>query len=141
MNNYPDYFNSNGSRQPAVDALDTRVSQVMKRVYLKMFLGLLVTALVSFFCAGSPAVLSFYAQHSWMIWGLFIAELVLVFAISGGINRMQASTATALFFLFAVINGLAVFAIFIVYTHVSIAKTFFITAGTFGAMSIYGYFT
>ncbi|MDE5722964.1 MAG: Bax inhibitor-1/YccA family protein, partial [Paramuribaculum sp.] len=141
MNNYPDYFNSNGSRQPAVDALDTRVSQVMKRVYLKMFLGLLVTALVSFFCAGSPAVLSFYAQHSWMIWGLFIAELVLVFAISGGINRMQASTATALFFLFAVINGLALFPIFLVYTHVSIAKTFFITAGTFGAMSIYGYFT
>lgn len=141
MNNYPDYFNSNGSRQPAVDALDTRVSQVMKRVYLKMFLGLLVTALVSFFCAGSPAVRSFYAQHSWMIWGLFIAELVLVFAISGGINRMQASTATALFFLFAVINGLALFPIFLVYTHVSIAKTFFITAGTFGAMSIYGYFT
>ncbi len=113
----------------------------MKRVYLKMFLGLLVTALVSFFCAGSLTVLSFYAQHSWMIWGLFIAELVLVFAISGGINRMQSSTATALFFLFAVINGLALFPIFLVYTHVSIAKTFFITAGTFGAMSIYGFFT
>ena len=141
MNNYPDYFNNNRGRQPAIDALDTRVSQVMKRVYLKMFLGLLVTALVSFFCAGSPAVLSFYAQHSWMIWGLFIAELVLVFAISGGINRMQSSTATALFFLFAVINGLALFPIFLVYTHVSIAKTFFITAGTFGAMSIYGFFT
>ncbi len=142
MNNYPDYYNGgSGNPQPAVGALDARVSQVMKRVYLKMFLGLLVTALVSFFCAGSPAVLSFYAQHSWLIWGLFIAELVLVFAISGGISRMQSSTATALFFLFAVINGLALFPIFLVYTHVSIAKTFFITAGTFGAMSIYGYFT
>ena len=142
MNNYPDYYNGgSGNPQPAVGALDARVSQVMKRVYLKMFLGLLVTALVSFFCAGSPAVLSFYAQHSWLIWGLFIAELVLVFAISGGISRMQSSTATALFFLFAVINGLALFPIFLVYTHVSIAKTFFITAGMFGAMSIYGYFT
>lgn len=142
MNNYPDYYNGgSGNPQPAVGALDARVSQVMKRVYLKMFLGLLVTALVSFFCAGSPAVLSFYAQHSWLIWGLFIAELVLVFAISGGISRMQSSTATALFFLFAVVNGLALFPIFLVYTHVSIAKTFFITAGTFGAMSIYGYFT
>ena len=142
MNNYPDYYNGgSGNPQPAVGAPDARVSQVMKRVYLKMFLGLLVTALVSFFCAGSPAVLSFYAQHSWLIWGLFIAELVLVFAISGGISRMQSSTATALFFLFAVVNGLALFPIFLVYTHVSIAKTFFITAGTFGAMSIYGYFT
>ena len=142
MNNYPDYYNGgSGNPQPAVGALDARVSQVMKRVYLKMFLGLLVTALVSFFCAGSPAVLSFYAQHSWLIWGLFIAELVLVFAISGGISRMQSSTATALFFLFAVVNGLALFPIFLVYTHVSIAKTFFITAATFGAMSIYGYFT
>ncbi len=138
MNNYPPYY-----QQPDTDsrALDTRVSAVMKNVYFKMFLGLLVTALVSMWCASSQSVLSFYAAHSGLIWGVFIAEIVLVFVISGGINRMSSSTATLLFYLFAVVNGLALFPIFLVYTHVSLAKTFFITAGTFGAMTIYGYFT
>ncbi|MDE6049573.1 MAG: Bax inhibitor-1/YccA family protein [Paramuribaculum sp.] len=135
MENYQNYYTQSGA------ALDSKVSAVMKRVYVKMFLALLVTAFVSLFCASSPSVLSFFATHSGFIWGVFIVELVLVFAISGGINRMSSGTATMLFFLFAVINGLALFPIFIVYTGVSIAKTFFITAGTFGAMSIYGYFT
>ncbi|MDE5744035.1 MAG: Bax inhibitor-1/YccA family protein [Paramuribaculum sp.] len=135
MENYQNYYTQSGA------ALDSKVSAVMKRVYVKMFLALLVTAFVSLFCASSHAVLSFFAAHSGFIWGVFIVELVLVFAISGGINRMSSGTATMLFFLFAIINGLALFPIFIVYTGVSIAKTFFITAGTFGAMSIYGYFT
>ena len=75
------------------------------------------------------------------MWVLVLVELGLVFGISAGINRMKSSTATALFYLFAVVNGLMLFPIFLVYTHTSIAKTFFITAGTFGAMSIFGYTT
>ncbi len=135
MNNYNPYDNN------GVQALDNRVSAIMRRVYIKMFLGMLVTALVSWWCYVTPAVIQFFAAHSGMIWGLFIAELVLVFAISGGINRMSSGTATLLFYLFSVVNGVALFPIFLAYTHVSIAKTFFITAGTFGAMSIFGYVT
>lgn len=135
MNNYNPYDNN------GVHALDNRVSAIMRRVYIKMFLGMLVTALVSWWCYVTPAVIQFFAAHSGMIWGLFIAELVLVFAISGGINRMSSGTATLLFYLFSVVNGVALFPIFLAYTHVSIAKTFFITAGTFGAMSIFGYVT
>lgn len=122
-------------------ALDLRVSQVMKRVYVKMFLGLLVTAFVSLWCVQTPAVINFFATHSWAMWVLIIAELGMVFGISGGINRLSSATATLLFFLFAVVNGLMLFPIFFAYTATSIAKTFFITAGVFGAMSVYGYFT
>ncbi len=116
-------------------------SNVMKRVYLKMTLGLLVTALVSLFCAGSHGYMSFMLTNSWFYWALFIAEIVLVMTISGGINRLSSTTATLLFYAFSVVAGLALAPIFIVYTMTSIAKTFFICSGTFGAMSIYGYFT
>lgn len=136
MNNYQPYYSDNSDQ-----ALDTRVSQVMKRVYVKMFLGLLVTAFVSLWCVQTPAVISFFATHSWSMWVLIAVELGMVFAISGGINRLSSSTATLLFFLFAVVNGLMLFPIFFAYTSTSIAKTFFITAGVFGAMSVYGYFT
>ena len=75
------------------------------------------------------------------MWVLVIAELGIVFGVSAGINRLSTGTAMALFILFAVINGLMLFPIFYAYTGESIAKTFFITAGTFGAMTIYGYCT
>lgn len=117
------------------------VSQVMKRVYLKMFLGMLVTAFVSMWGASSAAYLNFMFTHSWGMWLLLGVEIVLVIAISGAINKLSSSAATALFYLFAVVNGLSLAPIFLIYTGASIVKTFFITAGTFGAMSIYGFFT
>lgn len=76
-----------------------------------------------------------------MSWVIFGAELILVMSISGGINRMSSATATLLFYLFAIVNGAMLFPIIYAYSGVSIAKTFFITAGVFGAMSVYGYFT
>lgn len=139
MNNFPPpYPGFDSTRQQALDA---RVSGVMRRVYVKMTIGLLVTALVAMWGYSTPAVAGFFLQNPGVMWGIIIAELVLVFAISGGINRMSSSTATLLFYLFAVVNGLSLFPIFMIYTHTSIAKTFFITAGTFGAMSIFGYTT
>lgn len=135
-----DYLNSFENQRNNA-SIDARTSQVMKRVYVKMFLGMLVTALVSLWCAQTPAVFQYFMQHPGMLWVPLIAEIVLVFVISGGINRMSSGTATLLFYIFAIVNGIALFPIFFAYTDVSIAKTFFITAGTFGAMSIYGYCT
>lgn len=135
-NNYPEYFTPQSAYE-----MDLKVSSVMKRVYVKMFLGLLVTAFVALFCAGSNDVASFFLTNRWAMFVLMIAELGIVFYVSGRINRISSSTATMLFYIFAVINGLMLFPIFYVYTSVSIAKTFFITAGVFGAMSVYGYFT
>ena len=142
MNNYPPQFNGNTYGTTTQSTVYTSsVSSVMKQVYVRMTLALVVTAFVSLFCANSLGYMLFIAQNSWAMWGLVLVELGLVIGISAAINKLSSTTATILFFLFAVVNGMMLAPIFIVYTGVSIAKTFFITAGTFGAMSVYGYFT
>lgn len=126
-------------------SLGVKVSAVMKQVYVKMFLGLLVTGLVAWFVAATASsdhsFLYYLATHQWLYWGLAIVEIGLVLAISAGLRRMSSGMATGLFFLFAVVNGLTLSLIFVVYSLPSIFKTFLITAGVFGAMSVYGYFT
>lgn len=122
-------------------SVDQRVSSAMKKVYFKMFLALLVTAFTSMFCASSGAYLQFFASHTWFMWVLIIAEFGLVIGLSSGINKLSSGTATLLFYLFALVNGMMLFTIFFAYSMDVIYKTFFITAGVFGAMSIYGYFT
>lgn len=140
MQNYPNFPPIPGESERNM-SLDMRVSSVMKKVYVKMFLGLLVTAFTALFCTQSPGVINFFATNSWSMWVLIILEFGLVIGISSGINKLSSSTATLLFYLFAIINGLMLFPIFYVYSTTVIYKTFFITAGVFGAMSIYGYFT
>ena len=81
------------------------------------------------------------AQLRWVYWGLAILELGLVLWISARLQKMSSAMATGLFFLFAVVNGLTFSMIFVVYNIAAIFKTFLITAGVFGAMSVYGYFT
>lgn len=122
-------------------AITSRVSDTMKRVYLKMTLALIVTALTSLWAAGSYSYLSFMMNNHWFMWVLIIAEFGLVFGISGAINKLSSAVASTLFYLFAVVNGLMLCTIFLAYSPAAITKTFFITAGTFGAMSVYGYFT
>ncbi|MDE7410897.1 MAG: Bax inhibitor-1/YccA family protein [Paramuribaculum sp.] len=135
--NYRNYYSQGGDSA----ALDTRVTSIMKRVYVKMFLGLIITAFTAYFASQSQAVLNLYTSTSWAPWILLIVEVGLVIAISGAINKMSSSTATLLFLLFSVVNGLALFPIFMIYTETSIYKTFFIAAAVFGAMSVYGFFT
>lgn len=143
MNNYNNYEQQGfyGPQSFSPEMLQVKVSAVMKQVYVRMFLGLLATAFTAFYCANSMEVITFFMTNSWVMWALVIAELAIVFGVSGAINKLSSTTATLLFFLFAVINGLMLFPILLVYTGVSVAKTFFITAGVFGAMSVYGYFT
>lgn len=114
---------------------------VLRQVYLKMTLGMLVTAFVSLWASSSTAFLHFIGLHPATMWLLFLAEIGIVFFVTARITKMQSSTAALLFYVFSALNGLALSPIFIIYTMTSIVKTFFITAGTFGAMSIYGYFT
>lgn len=139
MNNnvYPPQF----SYDNYASSVNTMVMSAMKRVYLKMTLALIVTGIVAWFCAGSHAYWQFMIQNRWAMWGLIIAEFGLVIGISAGVQKMASSTASLLFYLFAVVNGLMLSSIFLAYTGESIALTFFITAGTFAAMSVYGYFT
>ncbi len=131
MNNY-----SNVSR-----TLEQQVSAVMKQVYLRMFLALMITAGVAFFAATSVSYFNFLMQNQWLMWVLLLAEVGIVFSVSGAINRISSTVATLLFILFAVINGLTLCTIFYVYSPEAIGKTFVITAATFGAMSVFGYVT
>lgn len=139
-----DYYNNMppvpGSREASM-SVDQRVSAAMKKVYFKMFLALLVTAFTSMFCASSQAYLQFFTSNTWFMWFLIIAEFGLVIGLSSGINKLSSGTATFLFYMFALVNGMMLFTIFFAYSTDVIYKTFFITAGVFGAMSIYGYFT
>jgi FtsH-binding integral membrane protein len=111
----------------------------MERVYGYMAGGLVLTGVVAYAAAAS----GFYQSiaGSWLIWIVMLAPLGFVLAISFGIERMSAATATLLFWIFAAVMGLSLGGIFLVFTGNSIARVFFITAATFGAMSLYGYTT
>ena len=111
---------------------------LMRKVYTWMTLALLITGVTAFGVASSPTL---FMSLSKMMWGLIIAELALVFILSGAINRLSLGTATLMFIGYSVLNGAMLSSIFLVYEPMVIAKVFFITAGTFGAMAVYGYTT
>lgn len=113
----------------------------MTQVYGWMTVALLVTATVSIWVANSPTALELIFGNRLVFYGLLIGEFVLVMALSAAVQRVSARTATLMFLGYAIMNGLTLASIFLLYTGGSIASTFFVTAGTFGAMSAYGYFT
>ncbi len=123
--------------QPASAGLQAYMAQV----YGWMTCGLLLTAFVSWFAARTPAVMELVFANRITFFGLIIAQLALVFVLSGLVQRMSGAVATALFMLYSALTGLTMASIFLVYTYSSIASTFFVTAGMFGAMSFYGYTT
>lgn len=144
MNNWNN-FNEKGY-QTAVQAenemsLQRYVAGVMRKVYGKMTLGLLATAATSFLMLSSPALLNILFSSTMSLWILFAVELGLVIYLSARIDKLSTGMATTLFYLYSIMNGVTLTPIFLAYTGVSIAMTFAITAGTFGAMTIFGYVT
>ena len=114
--------------------------EFIRGVYNWMALGLAATAIAALFTVDSGMVSSIVRSPGLML-VLVIAELGLVFALSAAIGRISSSTALLMFFGYAVLTGITLSTIFLVYTKGSIAGTFFITGGTFAAMSAYGYAT
>ena len=144
MDNWNNY-NQNGY-QTAVQAenewaLQRYVSSVMRRVYGKMTLGLLVTAICSLLMVMNPALTDILFSIRPMIFILFAVEIGLVIYLNARIEKMSNATASAMFYLYSAVNGIVLAPIFSFYTETSIALTFAITAGTFGAMTIAGYVT
>ncbi len=113
----------------------------LRGVYLWMSIGLFLTAGVAYYVATSPIILKALLTNPTLIFILILGELGLVFAISGAISKMSASTATILFLLYSALNGLTLSFIFLVYTSASIAKTFMVCGGMFAGISLYGYST
>ena len=138
MNNYN--FYSDGNAQQTV-VYTQSVAKVMRSVYLRMFLGLLATAFTAMFVASQESLMLAIFGNKIFFWGLIIAEFACVLGISGAINKISTAMAVLLFFVYAIINGVTLASIFRVFEISTIAQTFFITAGVFGAMSAYGYLT
>jgi len=113
----------------------------MAQVYGWMTCGLLLTAFVAWYAANTPAVMMYVFSSRITFFGLIIAQLAVVFVLSGLVHKLSPAVATALFMLYSALTGLTLASIFLVYTYASIASTFVVTAGMFGVMSLYGYTT
>ena len=136
-------FNSNPTPPPVYDshAVERQTNQVLKRVYVRMFIGLLISAFVSLGIASSPAAISFFFGNRIVFWGILIAMFAMAIMIPTRMHKMSSGTVLGLFCLYAALMGAWLTPIFFVYRLGTIVYTLFITAGTFGAMSVYGYFT
>ena len=155
--NYTSPFGRAAGRADAA-TVDAGLRAYMLRIYNYMSIGLAITGLAAlgvYMAAvtatpggdavrvGSMYLTPFgYAMFvSPLKWLFMLAPLAMVFAISAGINRMKPATSQMLFWVFSALMGISLSSIFLVYTHTSIVRVFFITAATFGALSLYGYTT
>ena len=115
-----------------------RVTAFLRKVYGWMFVGLGITATVALGMASSPALMQILMQNKFLFFGLMIGELGLVFYLSARVEKIAPATASGLFLLYSALNGVTLSLIFLAYTGTSIATTFAVTAGMFGALALYG---
>ena len=135
----------------AVDTLDTGLRAYMLRVYNYMLVGLGLTGAVAWLTANTPLSQVFYNQVTTpngvalapniLGWVAIFAPLAMVFFLSFRIQKMSFATAQTTFWIYSAVMGISLATILFVYTGASIAMTFFVTAGMFGAMSLWGYTT
>jgi uncharacterized protein len=124
-----------------IEQIAAETQRYMVKVYSWMCLAMIITGGVAMYTASSGALMELVFGNRYVFFGLIILEFVAVGVLVSLINKMTASIATFIFIVYSVFNGITLSAIFTIYTAESIASTFFVTAGTFGAMSMYGYFT
>lgn len=124
-----------GKEQNAVFA------KLMRSVYLWMVFALVITGLTAAYVANSPAYISALVNNPMLFYGVIIAELAVVFILSGRIHKLSFLTASLMFIFYSLLTGVSLSTIFLAYTESSIATTFLITAGTFGTMSLVGFVT
>lgn len=123
------------------EAIQLEQANFMSKVFGWMGAALVITGFVALYTASTPALIEPIIGNKFFFYGLLLAEILCVGYLVGVINKISAQTATLLFLGYAALNGLTFSVIFLVFTMDSIASTFFITAGTFGVMSAYGYYT
>jgi len=131
----------NSPRTMSIDAVAAEQQRFMVRVYNWMAAGLGITGFMAFHVANSPKLLNIVYGNPVMPWVLFAAIIGLTFYLGSRVMQMSVSQATGIFFLYAGLWGLNFSILFQIYTTASITQTFLVTAGTFGAMSLYGYTT
>jgi len=132
---YP--YRSMPTTQSRVEVLNA----FMRGVYGWMCMGLLVTAAASAFVVSSPAIMQAVFTNQLIYIGLIIVELGMVVALAAAINRLSATAATSMFLLYSALNGVTLSVIFVIYAKAVIINAFLVSAGMFGAMSLYGLLT
>jgi len=143
MARFPSNFGNGMTSQPlgyATPADEMTIASFFNAVYAWMAAGLALTGVIAFVVANRPDLLPFQLTGGTFLI-LFVLQLLLVVSISGAINRIGPAAATALFLLYAALNGVTFSVLFKAYSLPSLTSAFLVTAGTFGAMSVYGYTT
>jgi hypothetical protein len=115
-----------------------RVSAFLTRVYGWMCIGLGITAVVAFMVAGSPALVQTLVGNQLIFFALVLAELGLVFFLSARVQSLTPSSAAGLFIAYSALNGVTLSMILLAYTGASVATTFVVTGGMFGALAFWG---
>lgn len=132
-----EYFNSNSVEYQSQPS-ELAASSLLRKVYVWMALALAITGVTAMYVAGNPSLLHAIFATRGVLVGLCIAEIALVMILSAIIDMISSGVATLLFLLYAVLNGVTLSSIFVIYDLGSIASTFYITAGTFAIMAIVG---
>ena len=127
--------------QLTADQVKTLQTTFINKVYAWMCLALTLTGFVALRTVSSETMLNLIFGTQFGLIGLIVVEVGIVIWMVSAIDRISSNLAIGLFLLYSALNGLTLSALLLIYTSASVATTFFITAGTFGAMSAYGYFT
>jgi FtsH-binding integral membrane protein len=115
-----------------------QVTAFLRQVYGWMAAGLGITAVVAYGVAGSPTLLRAILGNPILFFGLIVAELGLVWYLSARAQRLAPATASGLFVLYSALNGATLSVVLLAYTGASVATTFVVTAGMFGALAVFG---
>lgn len=128
-------------RTMSLDAVAAEQQRFMVRVYNWMTAGLAITGFMAFYVSNNETIMGIIFGNPFMPIVLIIVQIGLVFWLASRVMQMSVSQATGVFMLYSGLTGITFSFIFVVYTSASITSTFLVTAGTFGAMSLYGYTT
>ena len=123
------------------NVIAAKYSAVFKKVYLWMTLALTISGLTAMYVANQPSIVSAIFSNKMYFFLMVIAQLGIVWYISARIAEITAFTATILFNVYAILTGFTLSVIFLAFTAESITTVFYITAGTFAGVSLYGYTT
>lgn len=135
------YQNRHDNVMTVTEARSQASTLFLAKVFNWMAAGLALTGILAFMVASSETAISIFLLNPMMRWGVIIAELGLVFYLSARIQQLSPGAATGLFLFYSALNGITLSVVLLIYTATSVASTFFITAGMFAAMAIYGMVT
>ena len=125
----------------STEQIQEETQRFIVKVYGWMALALVITGIISYWTSLNPDIVKYLVKSEYVFIGLLILEIILVAYLVKWIMKMSSQTATLIFILYSMLNGLTLSVVFLVYTTDSIVSTFLITAGMFAVMSLYGYFT